>query len=165
MAKKAIKRGKGTQRQEYYYEWVARTNAKQFILDSKTSQRKVAEKLGMKNYQELNNMLRGATTILNKIPDLAKILGKTECDFFVDHSKTELSISREPKELRPLVSMVVDVMTSEDEGTKSALVQNIRMFHEKIKDKQELLRRIEILEKTLGSEDPPSITGKAGRGT
>lgn len=165
MAKKAIKKGKGPQRQEYFYERVARTNARQFILDSKMSQRKVAADLGMNNYQELNNMLRGATTILNKIPDLAKVLRKSECDFFVDRSKTEPSISNEPKELRPLISMVVDVMTSEDEGTKSALTQNIRMFYEKIKEKQELLRRIETLEKALGSGDPPSSIGKAGRGT
>jgi len=71
-------------RQEHHYEKVARENAKGFIAKSGMSQRKVAQLLGMKTYQELNNMLAGRTTILNRIPELAKILKRSEASFFMD---------------------------------------------------------------------------------
>lgn len=159
MAKRTVKGGT-PKRQEFYYEKVARENARRFIDESPMSQRAVAKELGMNHYQELNNMLRGSTTILNQIPALARVLKKSECDFFKDPSEQDKPCPAVTH--RALFSLFADVMDSNDEGTKKALAQNIEMFAEKIKKEAELLARIEKLEKRIG-EDPPSDSSPSGR--
>jgi|GEM_PF-6086062 hypothetical protein len=143
MPKKTVKGG-SPKRQEFYYEKVARENARRFIDESSMSQRAVAKELGMNHYQELNNMLRGSTTILNQIPALARVLGKSECDFFKESSAHGDKLSAINKYGR-LVSKVVDIMDSDDKGTKTALVQNIQMFHEKISERRKASKQIKSL--------------------
>lgn len=132
MGKKTVKGG-APKRQEFYYEKVARENARQFIDDSSLSQRAVAKELGMNHYQELNNMLRGATTILNQIPALARVLNKSECDFFKESKDANSKITKH----NALLSMVIEVMESPYKNTQKALTQNIEEFVEKVREKKE----------------------------
>jgi hypothetical protein len=66
--------------------------------------------------------------------------------------------SQYPEDQEPLIKEVVDIMTSEDEGTKKALEQNVHMFSEKIKREIELLARIEKLERICGQSSAPPPT-------
>lgn len=130
MTKKTIKGG-APKRQEFYYEKIARENARRFIDESSLSQRAVAKQIGMNHYQELNNMLRGSTTILNQIPALARILGKSECDFFKDpaeQNNTTTAIAKWQKWIDKLIL----ILESGDDYFAPAIIANLGGFSRSI---------------------------------
>lgn len=89
-------------------------------------------------------------------------LGFDIMDVFEPENRTHY-----PEHLEPLIREVIDIMTSEDEGTKKALEQNVHMFSEKIKREIELLARIEKLEQMCGQPPtpPPAGHNDASRGS
>ncbi len=76
--------------------------------------------------------------------------------------------TRYPADLEEVMPQLIEIMASEDQETKDSLKANIATFLRTIKyqkDLKEMNRRIEALEKTLGSGNPSGKPGRAGKGT
>lgn len=90
-----------------------------------------------------------------------------EGDMVVTHSEHAERVEESPPKYPDssattggLLRMVEEIMNSDDEGTKLALTQNIHMFHEKIEEKTQLLKRIDALEKVLHPYVPAGSEAK-----
>jgi hypothetical protein len=80
-------------------------------------------------------------------------------------NKHAIPYSSLPGELKELMPELIEIMRSEDKGTKKALTENIHMFHEKVQERkriEKLEREVDTLKKALGLRDPPGAMSKAG---
>lgn len=70
-----------------------------------------------------------------------------------------------PDDLKYLLDLVIYVMQSDDRGTQFALIQNIEMFAEKVRERaehKELKERIESLERATDELSAKNDTGNKG---
>lgn len=134
-------------------------------LDFDDNQSEMARRLGLVQ-GTLSKILRGEVTHPNRTnaTKIAKFLGVSRDAIYEDEGNIEQSISTPslyediPEKYQSTVKDVIEVFSSEDEGTKLALQQNIAMFLEKVRQGEEikqLKRQIDTLQKALNAGDPP----------
>lgn len=93
---------------------------------------------------------------VNELLTIAKETNTDPASFFQDVISTATT---DPERDR-LLKLVIDVMDSNDEGTKKALAQNIEMFAEKVRREADFLARIEKLERLVGQDPPVDTKGE-----